>query len=95
MRRQVAVIIGNGPAVRAAKAATTTIPIVFVSSEDPIKSGFVASLSRPGGNVTGVTFFAGGSLDVKRLELLHELAPKGASIAVLLDPNYPAASASC
>jgi len=89
VQRQVAAIVGNRHAVQAAKAATATIPIVFVLADDPVQSGFVASLSRPGGNITGVTFFAGGSLDVKRLELLQELIPKGAVLAVLLDPNYP------
>ena len=86
--RQVAAIVSNGVAVQAAKAASTTIPIVFVSGDDPVRSGLVTNLSRPGSNVTGVTFFAGSALDEKRLELLHELAPKGAPIAVLLDPNY-------
>src|SRR5215213_34285 len=89
VQRQVAAIVGNRHAVQAAKAATATIPIVFVLADDPVQSGFVASLSRPDGNITGVTFFAGGSLDVKRLELLHELVPTGAVFAVLLDPNYP------
>src|SRR3954447_23658391 len=89
VRRHVAAIVGNRHAVQAVKAATATIPIVFVLADDPVESGFVASLSRPGGNITGVTFFAGGSLDVKRLELLHELMPKAAFFAVLLDPNYP------
>jgi putative ABC transport system substrate-binding protein len=89
VQSQVAAIVGNGLAVRAAQAATTTIPIVFVLADDPVKSGLVASLNQPGGNLTGVTFFGGESLGVKRLELLHELAPKGSAIAVLLDPNYP------
>ncbi|WP_046864006.1 ABC transporter substrate-binding protein [Microvirga massiliensis] len=89
VRRQVAAIVGNGLAVRAAQAATATIPIVFVLADDPVKSGLVSSLYRPGGNLTGVTFFGGESLGVKRLELLHELAPKGSAIAVLLDPRYP------
>jgi putative ABC transport system substrate-binding protein len=89
VQRKVAAIVGNGLAVRAAKDATATIPIVFVLADDPIKSGLITSLNRPGGNLTGVTFFGGESLGVKRLELLHELAPHGSAIAVLLDPNYP------
>jgi putative ABC transport system substrate-binding protein len=89
VRRQVAAIVGNRHAVQAAMAATTTVPIVFVLADDPMEGGFVSSLNRPGGNITGVTFFAGGSLDVKRLELLHELVPTGAVVAMLLDPNYP------
>jgi putative ABC transport system substrate-binding protein len=87
VRRQVAVIIGNGLAMQVVKATTTTIPIVFVSEHDPVRSGLVASLSRPGGNVTGVTFSVDGPLDEKHLELLDELAPKAATIALLFDPN--------
>ncbi len=88
--RQVAVIVGNSVAVEAARAATQTIPIVFVAADDPVKTGLVGSLNRPEQNLTGVTFFGGGHLNVKRLELLMELAPKAAVIAVLLDPTYPA-----
>jgi putative ABC transport system substrate-binding protein len=87
VRRQVGVIVGNGVAVEAARVATTTIPIVFVTSDDPVERGFVASLSRPAGNLTGLTFFGGGQLGAKRMELLHELAPKADVIAVLMDPN--------
>ena len=88
VRRQVAVIVANTSAVLHAKAATTTIPIVFNSSVDPVQLGLVASLSRPGGNVTGVT-----SLNVevgsKRLELLHELLPTATDIAFLVNPPNP------
>ena len=90
VRRQVAVIVGNTVAARAAKAATATIPIVLVSGSDPVRMGLVTSLGRPGGNVTGVVFTT-GDLTAKRLGLLHELVPKAAVIAVLLDPNYPEA----
>jgi putative ABC transport system substrate-binding protein len=91
VRRQVAVIVGNETAVEAARAATTTIPIVFVTGGDPVKSGLVKSLNRPEANVTGVTFFGGAQLNAKRLELLRDLVPNATVIAVLGDPkNYVA-----
>jgi putative ABC transport system substrate-binding protein len=74
--------------VRAAKAATTTIPIVFLTGDDPIATGIVASLARPGGNITGVTFVS-SQLGSKRLQLLRSLAPQAELIAVLMDPNAP------
>jgi ABC-type uncharacterized transport system substrate-binding protein len=90
VRRPAAVIIGNALATRAAMAATTAIPIVFVVSSDPIRMGFVATLNRPGGNVTGVVFTS-SELTAKRLGLLHELVPKSAVIAALFDPAAPLA----
>jgi putative ABC transport system substrate-binding protein len=84
--RQVAVIVANSIAAFAAKAATMTVPIVFASGVDPVRQGLVASFNRPGGNVTGVHFFA-GVLGSKRLELLRQLVPKTTSIAVIVNPN--------
>jgi putative ABC transport system substrate-binding protein len=89
VRRKAAVIVCNSPAV-VARAAGPTVPIVFVVGDDPVKMGLVGNLSRPEGNLTGVTFFGGSLLAAKRLELLHELVPGLAVVAVLLDPNNPA-----
>ena len=88
LRRPVNVIVGNAIASVAAKAATTSIPIVFATGSDPVRDGLVASLSRPGGNVTGVHFF-GVVLGAKRLELLRQLMPKATSMGVLVQPNIP------
>jgi putative ABC transport system substrate-binding protein len=90
VRRQVTVIAatGNEMAARAAKAATSTIPIVFANGSDPVNSGLVQSVSRPGGNATGVTFFV-TVLHGKRLELLRELIPQAETMAFLTNPNSP------
>jgi putative ABC transport system substrate-binding protein len=86
IRRQVTVIAANSPApVMAAKAATTTIPIVFATGYDPVTAGLVASLARPGGNLTGVTTLT-AEVGPKRVELLHELMPTATSIALLVNP---------
>jgi putative tryptophan/tyrosine transport system substrate-binding protein len=88
LRRPVAVIVGNTPAALAAKAATTTVPIVFAGGGDPVREGLVASLNRPGGNVTGVNFIT-AELGAKQLGLLHELRPGAVRIAVLVDSKFP------
>ena len=89
VRRQVTVIAAHDiSSAVVAKAATAAIPIVFVSGGDPVKLGLVASLNRPGGNVTGVTF-VNAELGAKQLGLLHELQPGAVRVAVLVDPNYP------
>ena len=91
VRRQVAMLSAFGPpAVLAAKAATTTIPIVFVTGADPIKLGFVASFNRPGGNVTGIWMVL-AVLTQKRLQLMRELLPRAELIALLINPTSPVA----
>jgi len=91
VNRKVAVIAAAYfPATLAAKAATSTIPIVFISGVDPIAAGLVTSLNRPGGNLTGVSNF-NTSLTAKRLELLHQVVPRGDTIAVLVNSTSPAA----
>ena len=82
----VIVTLFNAPAVRAAKAASSTIPIVFSVGDDPVKLGLVSSLSRPSGNATGINFFS-SEVTAKRLGLLHELLPKASRIGVLVNPT--------
>jgi putative tryptophan/tyrosine transport system substrate-binding protein len=84
----VAAIVGNNDGARAAKAATANIPIIFVIGTDPVAEGLVSSLNRPGGNMTGMSFYD-IPITGKRLALLHELVPKAEVIAVLQDPNSP------
>ena len=87
----VLVAVGGEPAVVAAKAATSTIPIIAVFVGDPVESGLVASLNRPGGNITGISGI-NGTLETKRLGLLHELVQRAMTLGLLLNPNFPAAA---
>ena len=86
--RKVAVVVGNHNAALAAKSATMTVPVVVVTGADPVRDGLVASLNRPGGNVTGVSFLT-IELGAKRLDLLRQLVPKAATIAMLVYPDTP------
>ena len=87
----VLVTVGGEPSALAAKAATATIPIVAIFTADPVERGLVASLARPGGNVTGISAL-NGTLEAKRLGLLHDLVPRAATLGVLLNPAFPAAA---
>ncbi len=88
VRRQVGVVIAGGNASSlAAKAATTTIPVVFSTGDDPVQIGLVSNLGRPGGNVTGVSFLSTATLAAKRVDLLHQLMPKVVTLAYLTNPN--------
>src|SRR5262249_15015078 len=91
--RKVAVInaAGGGTAVLAAKVATTTVPIVFLTGGDPIQEGFVGSLNRPGGNLTGISWF-GTLVAAKALGLLHELVPSATVVGLMVNPNLPEAA---
>ena len=95
VHRPVTVLFTSGgtPSMQAASAATTTIPVVFVAGNDPIKLGLVASLNRPGGNMTGVYMFT-TQLESKRLELLRELVPTATMVAVLMNPTSSSHSSS-
>ena len=84
----VIILVGGGPTTAAAKTATGTIPIVFISGDDPVKSGAVAALNRPGGNVTGVSLLT-VAMEAKRLQLLHELVPNVGVVAIIVNPNNP------
>src|SRR5262245_33830924 len=94
VQRQVAVIAATGgePSLLAAKAATTSIPIVFTAGGDPVEAGLVASLNQPGGNVTGTTIM-GVEMGPKRLDLIRQLVPTATSVAILLNPKFPLGSA--
>jgi putative ABC transport system substrate-binding protein len=88
MRVAVLVAVGGEPAARAAKTATTTVPVVTVFSSDPVKSGLIGSLSHPGGNVTGISNLS-TAMEPKRVGLLHELMPQAKAFGALLNPNFP------
>jgi putative tryptophan/tyrosine transport system substrate-binding protein len=87
VNRRVAVIFANSPSIPAAKAATSTVPIVMMSGDDPVRLGFVASFNRPGGNITGVSILS-AELASKRLDLLHELVPHAKTVAVLINSDF-------
>src|SRR5262245_3113370 len=91
VRRQVTMIVAGGAvAAQAAKAATATIPVAFTSGADPVASGLVKSLSRPGANLTGVSLLS-AELSAKRLDLIRDLLPNSRSVAILINPMYPGA----
>jgi len=92
IRRPVSVLVANTAAAQLARAATTTVPIVFAAGSDPVKDNLVTSLGRPSGNITGVSFL-GSNLGSKKLELLRELVPRARTIGVLANPDSPASQA--
>jgi ABC-type uncharacterized transport system substrate-binding protein len=87
LKRKVAIIMAGGPpAAHAAKKATSTVPIVFTTSDDPVKAGLVASINRPSGNLTGVHIFF-SELETKKLSLIRDLLPQVGTVAALVDPK--------